>query len=83
MKQITSTSGILVIFLVVTFLVCPVAGAYTTTASTAPAATQAKPSVSATVSAASITAGQPITVSGTAPGDVIPGIQIWIFAKKK
>ena len=63
-----------------TFLVLPAAGACATTA---PAATQVKPFVSATVSTASITAGQPITVSGTAPGDVIPGIQIWIFAKKK
>jgi len=80
MKRITSTSVFLPILLVVTFLVLPVAGAYATTASAAPAATQAKPFVSATVSAASITAGQPITVSGTATGDITPGIQIWIFA---
>jgi hypothetical protein len=80
MKRITSTSVFLPILLVVTFLVLPVAGANATTVSTPPAATQAKPFVSATVSAASITAGQPITVSGTATGDVTPGIQIWIFA---
>ena len=79
MKFVTSAPVILSILLVVTFLVLPAAGAYATTA---PAATQAKLFVSATVSAASITAGQPVTVSGTAPGDVIPGIQIWIFAEK-
>ena len=80
MKFVTSAPVILSILLVVTFLVLPAAGAYATTAPTAPAATQAKLFVSATVSAASITAGQPITVSGTASGDVTPGIQIWIFA---
>lgn len=77
MKFVTSAPVILSILLVVTFLVLPAAGAY---AMTAPAATQAKLFVSATVSAASINAGQPITVSGTTSGDVTPGIQIWIFA---
>jgi hypothetical protein len=80
MKYVNSVPGFLIILLVMTSLILPVAGAYESTASAPPDATQAKPYVSATVSSAGITAGQPITISGTATGNVTPGIQIWIFA---
>jgi hypothetical protein len=61
-------------------VVFPVAGIVpATTTVTTPAATQAKAYISATVSAPSITAGQPVTISGTSTGPATD-VQIWIFA---
>ncbi|MCX6686203.1 MAG: hypothetical protein NTV10_06155 [Methanoregula sp.] len=80
-RFVRSLSIILAMILTTALVVLPAAGvvAPTTTAATA-AETQAKPTISATVSAASVTTGQPITVSGTATGNVTSGVQIWVFA---
>jgi hypothetical protein len=59
-------------------LVLPVSGAVPPSGTTTAAAQQA-PFVTATVSAASITAGTPVTVSGTSTG-LGTEIQIWVFA---
>ncbi len=80
MKQITQTYVLLAILVVAALLVLPVSGAASPTITTAVSVPQEKPAISATVSAASITAGQPITVSGSATGNVTPGVQIWVFA---
>jgi len=50
-----------------------------TPAGTTAAALGAKPYVTATVSASSVTAGTPITISGTSTGSA-PEVQIWVFA---
>jgi hypothetical protein len=55
------------------------ASALTATISTTGPATPAKPFVSATVSASTVSAGQALAVSGTAAGNVTPGVQIWVF----
>lgn len=80
MKRIAFCSRAVLAFLVVAaLLVLPASGAIIPNTTTA-AATQEKPFVTATVSAASITAGTPLTVRGTATGNVTAGVQIWAFA---
>jgi hypothetical protein len=71
----------LAVLVVATLVVFPVSGVVpATTTATTPVATQAKQSyISATVSAPSITAGQPVTISGTSTGPATE-VQIWIFA---
>ena len=71
----------LAVLVVATLVVFPVSGVVpATTTATTPVATQAKQSyISATVSAPSITAGQPLTISGTSTGPATE-VQIWIFA---
>ncbi|MFY9799757.1 MAG: hypothetical protein WAK10_00755 [Methanoregula sp.] len=44
------------------------------------AAVETKPSISTSLSAVYIKAGQPITVMGIATGTVTEGVQVWIFA---
>lgn len=80
MKRIAFCSYAIMAFLVVAaLLVLPASGVVIPNTTTA-AATQEKPIVTATVSAASITAGTPLTVHGTATGNVTSGVQIWAFA---
>ena len=71
----------LAVLVVAMLVVFPVSGAVpATTTATTSTATQAKQSyISATVSAPSITAGQPVTISGTSTGPATE-VQIWIFA---
>ncbi len=66
--------------LLVAAVICilPVSGAYGSPEATTASATPVKPFVSATVSAASVTAGTPVTVSGVAQG--ASAVQIWAFA---
>lgn len=44
------------------------------------AATDGKPTISASLSAVYLKAGQPLTVMGVATGTVTEGVQIWIFS---
>jgi hypothetical protein len=44
------------------------------------AATDGKPTISASLSAVYLKAGQPLTVMGVATGTVTEGVQIWVFA---
>jgi len=46
----------------------------------ASAATDGKPTISASLSAVYLKAGQPLTVMGVATGTVTEGVQIWIFS---
>jgi len=80
MKKITFWYVLVATLVVAALLVSPVSGEGYPATTAAPSETQEKPYVSAMVSAASITAGQPITVSGTAKGTVTSGVQIWVFA---
>jgi hypothetical protein len=75
------------VFLILAFiLVLPVSAVVdsqaTTAASGTPAAaTAGKPMVSATVSVATPTVGDPVTISGVATGgNLSAGVQIWVFA---
>lgn len=75
------------VFMVLVVLVLPVAGfvAPSDTASVAsvpvPAVAPQKPMVTATVSAATPTVGDPVTVSGVATGgNLSAGVQVWVFA---
>lgn len=72
---------IIAILVMAALVVLPVSGAVAPTATvTTNSATQAIQSyVTATVSAPSITAGQPVTISGTSTGPAT-AVQIWIFA---
>jgi hypothetical protein len=82
MKRIArSFTIILAMILVTALVVLPASGVVTPkTSAAATTATQEKPVISATVSAASITAGQKIAVTGAATGNVTSGVQIWVFA---
>ena len=44
------------------------------------AATDGKPTISASLSAVYLKTGQPLTVMGVATGTVTEGVQIWVFA---
>jgi hypothetical protein len=44
------------------------------------AATDGKPTISASLSAVYLKAGQPLTVMGVATGTVTEGVQVWIFS---
>jgi hypothetical protein len=61
--------GLLALQLIVALLVLPVS-----------AATDAKPTISSSLSAVYLKAGTPLTVMGIATGTVTEGVQIWIFA---
>lgn len=78
-RQPCSPFTLLTILVIAAVLVLPVSGVapQTTTKNTAAQATQ--PFISATVSAPTITAGQPVTISGTSSGPA-DEVQIWIFA---
>lgn len=67
---------LLALQLVFALVVLPVSGIVNETASGSPA----KPTISASLSAAYIAAGQPIRVMGIATGTVPEGVQVWIFA---
>ena len=67
---------LLVLQLIFALLVLPVSGITNGTAAGSPA----KPTISATLSAAYITPGQPIKVMGIATGTVTQGVQVWVFA---
>jgi hypothetical protein len=61
--------GLLALQLIVALLVLPVS-----------AATEGKPTISASMSTVFLKAGEPLTVQGIATGQVTEGVQIWIFA---
>ena len=66
---------VLVLFLIAAAEAVPLSATISTTGTQSPE----KPYVSGTVSAATVTAGQPVTISGIATGNTTPGIEIWIF----
>ena len=70
-----------VLFFVLVLLLVAAAGAAPLSATISATGTQSpeKPYVSGTVSTASVTAGQPVTISGVATGNMTPGVEIWIF----
>jgi hypothetical protein len=88
MKKIHSYGMITCVLLfLVMVLVLPVSGADTPATTVAPAGTSGaasatqKPMVTAMVSAATPTVGDPVTISGVATGgNLSAGVQIWVFA---
>jgi len=68
-KNTRFVCGLLALQLIVALLVLPVS-----------AATEGKPTISASLSTVYLKAGQPLTVQGIATGQVTEGVQIWIFA---
>jgi hypothetical protein len=78
MKKMVSLFWILATLVVVAICIAPVTAAVTPAGTTA-AASGANPYVTATVSASSVPAGTPITVSGTSTGSA-PEVQVWVFA---
>ena len=61
--------GLCALQLIVALLVLPVS-----------AATEGKPTISASMSTVFLKAGEPLTVQGIATGQATEGVQIWIFA---
>ena len=68
-KNTRFVGGLLALQLIVALLVLPVS-----------AATEGKPTISASMSAVYLKAGEPLTVQGIATGQATEGVQIWIFA---
>jgi len=68
-KNTRFVCGLLALQLIVALLVLPVS-----------AATEGKPTISASLSTVYLKAGQPLTVQGIATGQATEGVQIWIFA---
>ena len=81
--------AVIALVLLAMFITVPVSAEVTVNANpatsaamtTTPATTVVKPSVSATVSSATLAVGTPVTISGVATGgNLSAGIQIWVFA---
>ena len=68
-KNTRFVGGLLALQLIVALLVLPVS-----------AATEGKPTISASMSTVFLKAGEPLTVQGIATGQATEGVQIWIFA---
>src|SRR5665647_1778566 len=68
-KNTRFVCSLLALQLIVALLVLPVS-----------AATEGKPTISASLSTVYLKAGQPLTVQGIATGQATEGVQIWIFA---
>jgi hypothetical protein len=68
-KNTRFAAGLIALQLIVVLLVLPVS-----------AATEGKPTISASMSTVYLKAGQPLTVQGIATGQATEGVQIWIFA---
>ena len=68
-KNTRFVGGLLALQLIVALLVLPVS-----------AATDGKPTISASMSTVYLKAGDPLTVQGIATGQATEGVQIWIFA---
>jgi hypothetical protein len=81
-KSLSSGIAVISLVLLAALLVLPVSGVDNqTTAMTTSAAAGAKPFISATVSSATPTVGDPVTISGVATGgNLASGVQIWVFA---
>jgi hypothetical protein len=86
-KSVSPVLAFIALVLLAALLVLPVSGVVPLTTSVtanspaATGATTAKPSISATESSATLSAGDPITISGVATGgNLASGIQMWVFA---
>jgi hypothetical protein len=67
-KNTRYVCGLIALQLIIVLLVLPVS-----------AATEGKPTISASLSTVYLKAGQPLTVQGIATGQVTEGVQVWIF----